>query len=181
MQIFKDFTFDSAHFLPNVPEGHKCRQTHGHTYRLRVYLEGKPMAHYGWVMDFGDIKKVVEPLIRSYLFVRITERDYSNVLQVPGVVKFISFSDKPITIPDYQIDIMKRLLADGTDVEVSSENFEPGDPIEIVAGKLMGLTGELIESKGHKKVIIRIDQLDRSLLINISSGFIRKRELVEVN
>ena len=126
-------------------------------------------------------KKVEEPLIRSYLFVRITERDYSNVLQVPGVVKFISFSDKPITIPDYQIDIMKRLLADGTDVEVSSENFEPGDPIEIVAGKLMGLTGELIESKGHKKVIIRIDQLDRSLLINISSGFIRKRELVEVN
>ena len=126
-------------------------------------------------------KKVQEPLIRSYLFVRITEKEYQNVLRVPGVVKFISFSDRPITIPDYQIDVMKKLLADGTDVEVSSEHFAPGDPVEIVAGKLMGLTGELIESKGNKKVIIRIDQLDRSLLINISSGFIKKRELLEVN
>lgn len=65
MELFKDFTFDSAHFLPNVPEGHKCKRIHGHTYRLRVYVEGPLDPLLGWVMDFADLKKVVDPLIRQ--------------------------------------------------------------------------------------------------------------------
>ena len=56
MIIFKDFTFDSAHFLPNVPEDHKCRRMHGHTYRLRLYVKGELDPTLGWGMDFADIK-----------------------------------------------------------------------------------------------------------------------------
>jgi 6-pyruvoyltetrahydropterin/6-carboxytetrahydropterin synthase len=63
MLIFKQFTFDSAHFLPNVPEGHKCKNMHGHTYRLTVYISGKPDPLFAWVMDFGDIKKVVKSVV----------------------------------------------------------------------------------------------------------------------
>ena len=37
MLIYKEFTFDSAHKLPNVPDGHKCKNLHGHTYKLTVY------------------------------------------------------------------------------------------------------------------------------------------------
>lgn len=65
MQIFKQFSFDSAHFLPNVPEGHKCKEIHGHTYRLTVYLEGPLDEQLGWVMDFAVLKNVIEPLIKS--------------------------------------------------------------------------------------------------------------------
>lgn len=65
MQIFKEFTFDSAHFLPNVPAGHKCRNMHGHTYRLVVYIEGQLDPDLGWVMDFADLKKGIEPLIKQ--------------------------------------------------------------------------------------------------------------------
>jgi 6-pyruvoyltetrahydropterin/6-carboxytetrahydropterin synthase len=64
MQIFKQFTFDSAHFLPNVPEGHKCREIHGHTYKLIIYLEGKPGSQTGWILDFGSIRNAVDPLIK---------------------------------------------------------------------------------------------------------------------
>lgn len=63
MLIFKQFTFDSAHFLPNVPEGHKCKYMHGHTYRLTVYIDGKPDPLLAWVMDFGDVKKVVKSVV----------------------------------------------------------------------------------------------------------------------
>ena len=63
MEIFKEFTFDSAHFLPNVPEGHKCRNMHGHTYRLVAYIKGEPDAHLGWVMDFAVVKSVIDPII----------------------------------------------------------------------------------------------------------------------
>ena len=63
MQIFKQFTFDSAHFLPNVPVGHKCKEIHGHTYILIVYIEGELVKDLEWVMDFSDLKKVIEPIV----------------------------------------------------------------------------------------------------------------------
>lgn len=63
MEIYKEFTFDSAHFLPYVPDGHKCKNMHGHTYRLRVYIKGKPDEKLGWIMDFKDLKDAVNPVI----------------------------------------------------------------------------------------------------------------------
>ncbi len=65
MLIFKEFTFDSAHFLPNVPVGHKCKEMHGHTYRLRVWIDGKPDPVIGWVMDFAELKKIIKPVIEK--------------------------------------------------------------------------------------------------------------------
>lgn len=63
MTIYKQFTFDAAHFLPNVPLGHRCRQVHGHTYHLTVYVSGKVRPEEGWVIDFKDLKAVVKPLV----------------------------------------------------------------------------------------------------------------------
>ncbi|MBC6493099.1 6-carboxytetrahydropterin synthase QueD [Flavihumibacter stibioxidans] len=63
MLLFKEFTFDSAHFLPNVPVGHKCKEMHGHTYRLKVWLEGPLDPVLGWVMDFAELKQVVKPVV----------------------------------------------------------------------------------------------------------------------
>ena len=63
--IFKELTFDSAHFLPNVPEGHKCRNIHGHTYRLKVYINGPIDEHTGWVADFAELKKSVKSVIEE--------------------------------------------------------------------------------------------------------------------
>lgn len=63
MVIYKKFAFDSAHFLPNVPEGHKCKNMHGHTYHLTVYLEGDLDDELQWVMDFKELKDAVKPVI----------------------------------------------------------------------------------------------------------------------
>lgn len=63
MILFKKFNFDSAHFLPYVPEGHKCRGIHGHTYRLTLYFEGEADKEMGWVIDFNEIKEKVNPII----------------------------------------------------------------------------------------------------------------------
>jgi len=65
MIIFKQFTFDSAHSLPNVPEGHKCKRVHGHTYRLKVFVEGPLEENLDWVMDFTDIKDIVKPVVNQ--------------------------------------------------------------------------------------------------------------------
>ncbi|WP_432571579.1 6-carboxytetrahydropterin synthase QueD [Kineococcus sp. SYSU DK005] len=63
MEIFREFTFEAAHRLPHVPEGHKCARLHGHSYRATVHVTGPVDPHLGWVMDFGDLKKVVQPVI----------------------------------------------------------------------------------------------------------------------
>ena len=63
MEIFKEFSFEAAHRLPNVPDGHKCARLHGHSFQLRVVVGGEPDAHTGWIMDFGDIKQAIAPIL----------------------------------------------------------------------------------------------------------------------
>jgi 6-pyruvoyltetrahydropterin/6-carboxytetrahydropterin synthase len=62
MEIFKDFTFEAAHLLPNVPVGHKCARLHGHSFRVRVTVRGPLHPHAGWVMDFDELKAAFRPL-----------------------------------------------------------------------------------------------------------------------
>ena len=62
MSIFKEFQFEAAHRLPNVPLGHKCARLHGHSFRVEIHVCGEPDTHTGWLMDFGDIKNAFSPL-----------------------------------------------------------------------------------------------------------------------
>ncbi len=63
MEIFKEFTFEAAHRLPNVALGHKCARLHGHSFQVSVHLTGPVGVHDGWVRDFHDISDAMEPLI----------------------------------------------------------------------------------------------------------------------
>ena len=62
MEIFKRFTLEAAHRLPNVPDGHKCARVHGHSFQVELRVSGDPGAHSGWVMDFADLKAAFAPL-----------------------------------------------------------------------------------------------------------------------
>lgn len=62
MEIFKEFTFEAAHDLPNTPDGHKCRRLHGHSFRVRLAVEGDVDPVTGWVMDFAEIKAAFHPI-----------------------------------------------------------------------------------------------------------------------
>jgi 6-pyruvoyltetrahydropterin/6-carboxytetrahydropterin synthase len=61
MEIFKEFVFEAAHRLPNVPEGHKCARLHGHSFRTEIHVRGPLDPALGWVMDFADIKRAFQP------------------------------------------------------------------------------------------------------------------------
>ena len=62
MEIFKEFTIEAAHWLPNVPEGHKCRRMHGHSFHVQVSVEGPLNDRLGWVMDFADLKAAFQTI-----------------------------------------------------------------------------------------------------------------------
>ena len=62
MDIFKSFTLEAAHRLPNVPAGHKCARLHGHSFRVELHVSGEPDPHAGWVMDFAELKAAFLPV-----------------------------------------------------------------------------------------------------------------------
>jgi 6-pyruvoyltetrahydropterin/6-carboxytetrahydropterin synthase len=64
MKITQAFTFESAHRLPHVPEGHRCFNLHGHSYRVELQLDGPVDARSGFVIDFFDIEQVFQPLLQ---------------------------------------------------------------------------------------------------------------------
>ncbi|MDP6532496.1 MAG: 6-carboxytetrahydropterin synthase QueD [Candidatus Marinimicrobia bacterium] len=63
MEIYKEVGFEAAHFLPNLPDGHKCREVHGHSFKVRITVDGRIDNHTGWVIDFADIKQAFDPIM----------------------------------------------------------------------------------------------------------------------
>ena len=61
MEIYKEFHFEAAHRLPNVPAGHKCARLHGHSFQVRLSVSGDAPEPTGWVMDFSDLKAAFQP------------------------------------------------------------------------------------------------------------------------
>jgi len=77
VEIFKAFTLESAHHLPNVPVGHKCARLHGHSFRVEIHVSGPVDPQLGWVMDFADVKAAFDPLFRQL--------DHNYLNEVPGL------------------------------------------------------------------------------------------------
>jgi len=125
--------------------------------------------------QWSDRKKLVEkPLLSSYVFVRVVPKEFPVVYKTSGVVKFISFEGQPVAIPQNQIDNLKLLVNSDAEIEVTSEKFATGDNVEVVAGSLVGLTGELIMVGKQKRVIVRIDKLEQNIIVTIPVTFLRK-------
>jgi 6-pyruvoyltetrahydropterin/6-carboxytetrahydropterin synthase len=76
-EIYREFTFEAAHRLPNVPDGHKCSRLHGHSYRVEVHVSGAVGDDTGWVQDFGDIKAAFKPVE--------DQLDHNYLNEVPGL------------------------------------------------------------------------------------------------
>lgn len=76
-EITKEFDFDAAHRLPNVPKDHKCGRLHGHTYRVVLGLEGELVPEMGWFIDYADIAKAWEPIHKAL--------DHRYLNEVPGL------------------------------------------------------------------------------------------------
>lgn len=62
MEIFKEFTFEAAHRLPHVPEGHQCARLHGHSFQVQVHVRGIVDPGTGWIIDFAEVKRAFQPI-----------------------------------------------------------------------------------------------------------------------
>lgn len=117
--------------------------------------------------QWSDRKKWVEiPLISGYVFVHITRKHYDLVLQTDNVMQYVRFEGKAAVIRDQDIEILKRMLGQSDlDIEITMEELQPGMHVEIIAGPMMGVKGELISFRGKNKVALRILPLGFTVLV----------------
>jgi transcriptional antiterminator RfaH len=125
--------------------------------------------------QWSDRKKWVStPLFSSYVFVKIDMVEYHEVLNTPGVARFVWFEGKPVPIQEKQIVTIKLLLEGDIDLESVDEVFQKGDNITIDYGPMKGVAGELIDYRGKKRILIRINEIGKNLIIEVPLSHIKK-------
>ncbi|MCB0551043.1 MAG: UpxY family transcription antiterminator [Phaeodactylibacter sp.] len=120
------------------------------------------------------VKHVELPLISGYLFTKITRQEYVPVLETQDVVQFVRFSRNLISIPEREIDIIRRVVGENIEIEVEASSFRPGDAVEIIGGQLTGLKGILMERRSDKNFVIELDSLGYSLLLQVDPALLRR-------
>jgi 6-pyruvoyltetrahydropterin/6-carboxytetrahydropterin synthase len=63
VELRKTFQFEAAHLLPNLPETHKCRRLHGHSFKVEIAVAGNCDPKLGWLIDYADISEAFKPLL----------------------------------------------------------------------------------------------------------------------
>jgi transcription antitermination factor NusG len=120
------------------------------------------------------VKTVEEPLFKSYVFVKITEEDRTNVRMTNGVVNFVYWNGKPAIIKEKEIQTIKCFLDEYENVEVVKMELAAGDRVQVIAGPMMDKEGKVLEVK-NKTAKVCIDSLGYMLI-----AYIDKSKLITV-
>ena len=125
------------------------------------------------------LKKVVEPLFPSYIFVKVVYgKSYLPVLDATGAVAFVKSESRPVIVQERQIESIKRLMTLGEDFEVASNAFAEGDIVQINSGKFKGIEGIVLREQGRRKLLIQIDAIGQGVKVDIPAGRLKKKQPV---
>jgi transcription antitermination factor NusG len=115
--------------------------------------------------QWSDRKKKVEsPLIRSYVFVNLEEKDRNSVFEVHGIVRYLYWLGKPAIIQDNEIELLRDSLK-GILSSVEVEGIQPGDSLTITKGPFQGKEGVVSQVEKNK---IRLVLKELGVLVTIS-------------
>ena len=113
--------------------------------------------------------RVQLPLFPGYIFVRIALRDRLRVVEVPGFVRLVGFSSVPCALPETEICKMRDALSTGLLAEPFPYLTE-GTRVEIRGGPLQGMTGILLRRQNKHRVVISLDLIMRSMVVDVEAG-----------
>lgn len=120
---------------------------------------------------WSDRKKIImEPLFKSYVFVRINEKQQTEVRQVSGVVSIVQYLGKPAIIRDDEIDTIRQFLNEYRNIRLERMEFNVNDRVKVVSGPFMQMEGNVLEVK-NKTVKVLLPSL----------GFLMVAEIEKTN
>lgn len=111
-------------------------------------------------------KKVQQPLFSCYIFVNIALKDRLPILQTDGAVGLVSFNGIPATIPEDQINAIKKILERSQTVDYA-DFFTPGKKVKVIQGPLKGIQGTLIYNKSNNRLVVAIDGIKQAISVEI--------------
>ena len=116
------------------------------------------------VKQWSDRKKtILQPLLNSYVFVRLDEKDRAKVFQVSGVVRFLFWLGKPAIVRDYEIEAIQELLQESYK-EVVVTGILPGSKLTLTEGVFKGQSATYVEQRGNKTILV-LDGLGMTLIL----------------
>lgn len=92
-------------------------------------------------------KNVSEPLFSSFVFVYLSEEEQKTAMQVNGVVNFVYWLNKPVVVPNEEIDTIKRFLFEYSNVKVERTSVSQLENVRIIDGPVITRKGNLLEVK----------------------------------
>ncbi len=130
------------------------------------------------IRQWSDRKKVVlEPLFRSYVFVRIPENMQNKIRETDGVINIVYWLGKPAVIRDTEVEVMKRFLNDFDNVKLEKTEVNLNEKIIVTDGPLMHREGNVMEIM-HKSVKVMLSSLGYALIAEIDKAHIEKINFV---
>lgn len=122
-------------------------------------------------------KKVSTPLISSFVFVKTKKENLIRAIETQGTAGVLKYLGKPAIIRDYEIENIKILMQDSSQVlPLEDVVYEPGECVQVVNGAFAGLIAELIQVQGKHRIIVKIESLGSRFAINIPLSFIKKQK-----
>ncbi|WP_026473045.1 UpxY family transcription antiterminator [Alkaliflexus imshenetskii] len=126
--------------------------------------------------QWSDRKKWIEtPVINSYIFICIPQSEYRKVFDVRGVVAYVSHKGKAVVIPDDEIEAMRRTVENKLTFSVETSTIHKGQIVTVTSGPLAGISGEVTEIRGEKKLHLRISHIGYTLVVNLDSDIVLKQ------
>jgi transcription antitermination factor NusG len=145
-----------------------------HEQRVRERLEQRSVESflpmYETVRRWKDRRMRLRlPLFPGYLFVRMAVVDRLRVLQVPSVVRLVGFNGTPSALPDAEIDALREALVGGVRAE-PHPFLTVGRRVQVKNGPFTGRKGILLRKKGNLRLVLSIDLIQRSVVIDVDAA-----------
>lgn len=116
-------------------------------------------------------KKVSVPLFPGYVFVKTEWKNWIQIVQVDGVIRFVSIRGHPSPIPDDQIEWIR--VVTGHPEHVRRETYlSVGKRVRVIAGPFKGVEGLIVEVKGSTRVVIALEAIAQSISADVAPEFV---------
>lgn len=153
------------------PRWYAAYTSANHEKRVAEQLAQRSVEHllplYQTVRRWKDRRVCLQlPLFPGYVFVRLALRDRLHVLQVAGVSRLVGFNGTPTALREEEIETLKRSLASGGRAE-PHPFLTAGRRVRIKAGPLEGREGILIRRKAKLRLVLSIDLILRSIVVDV--------------
>lgn len=125
---------------------------------------------YRSIRRWKDRRKELElALFPGYVFVRIGLQDRLRVLQLPSVVRFVSFNNQPAALPEAEIEQLRDRLARGACLE-PHPYLRVGCRVRVCRGPMAGLEGIVVRRKERFRVVFSLDLIMRSVAVEVDES-----------